>query len=126
MDFNFQQPFPKDPPPYDAFMHSEGLSDSEYGSDYEQPANTTESSLDESVESESDFDDGEAGFKRLDSSRKKQLVIKDGKIIKSEKIKGLTVCCNSFNEKFNKFMMQKCPLLKHHQKAVVDLLKKSR
>lgn len=105
-------------------MHTEGLSDSEYGSDYEQPANTTESSLDESVESESDFDDGEGGFKRLDSSRKKQLVIKDGKIIKNEKIKGLMACCNSFNQIYNKLLMQKCQLLKHHQKAVVDLLRK--
>lgn len=70
-------------------MNPEGLSDSEYGSEYEQPAtNTTESSVDESVESESDFDESEGGFKRLDSSKKKQLVIKDGKIIKADKLKG--------------------------------------
>lgn len=70
-------------------MNPEGLSDSEYGSEYEQPiTNTTESSVDESVESESDFEESEGGFKRLDSSKKKQLVIKDGKIIKADKLKG--------------------------------------
>lgn len=74
---------------YDNFLNREGNSDSEYGSDYEQPAtNTTESSIDESVESESDYDESEGGFKRLDSSKKKQLVIKDGKIIKADKLKG--------------------------------------
>ncbi|XP_066246361.1 uncharacterized protein [Euwallacea similis] len=79
--------FPKDPPAYESFMNQDNLSDSEFGSDYEQPVNTTESSVDDSVESESDFDESEGGFKRLDSSRKKQLVIKDGKIIKGDKYK---------------------------------------
>lgn len=65
------------------------MSDSEYGSEYEQPAtNTTESSVDESVESDSDYDEHEGGFKRLDSSKKKQLIIKDGKIVKGDKLKG--------------------------------------
>ncbi|KAL1490178.1 hypothetical protein ABEB36_012913 [Hypothenemus hampei] len=74
---------PKEPPQFDSFASShEGLSDSECGSEYEPPpTNVTESSAD-SIGSESDLDDSEGGFKRLDSSKKKQLVIKDGKIIK--------------------------------------------
>ncbi|XP_060528763.1 HMG domain-containing protein 4 isoform X3 [Cylas formicarius] len=75
---------------YDNFNvnQGEGASDSEYGSEYEPTANATESSIDESVDSDSDYDDNEGGFKRLDPSKKKQLVIKDGKIVKSEKLKG--------------------------------------
>ncbi|KAG5871868.1 hypothetical protein JTB14_033874 [Gonioctena quinquepunctata] len=65
-------------------------SGSEYNSEYEPAANTTESSIDDSVESESDFDENEGGgFRRLDTnSSKKKLVIKDGKIIKADKLKG--------------------------------------
>lgn len=66
-------------------------SGSEYNSEYEQPANTTESSIDESVESDSDYDDpeGGGGFRRLDTnSSKKKLVIKDGRIMKTDKLKG--------------------------------------
>lgn len=72
----------------------EGLeaSDSEYGSEYEQPANTTESSIDESADTEeSEYDDIEnsSGFRRLDAdSAKKKLIIKDGRIIKGDKFKG--------------------------------------
>ncbi|CAG9766774.1 unnamed protein product [Ceutorhynchus assimilis] len=68
----------------DNFFNTGGPSDSEYGSEYEPTANnTTESSMDDSVESESDFDDTEGGFKKLDSSKKKQLMIKDGKVFKA-------------------------------------------
>ncbi|KAJ8927340.1 hypothetical protein NQ314_020209 [Rhamnusium bicolor] len=65
-------------------------SGSEYNSEYEHPTNATESSIDESVESESDYDDAEGGgFRRLDTHpSKKKLVIKDGRIIKSDKLKG--------------------------------------
>nr|CAI5841006.1 unnamed protein product [Callosobruchus analis] len=64
-------------------------SGSEYNSEYEQPTNTTESSIDESVESDSDFEGDEGGFKRLDTgSSKKKLIIKDGKIMKADKVKG--------------------------------------
>ncbi|XP_028130692.1 HMG box-containing protein 4 [Diabrotica virgifera virgifera] len=57
-------------------------------SDYEPNTNATESSIDESVESDSDYEDNE-GFRRLDAnSSKKKLVIKDGKIIKPDKLKG--------------------------------------
>ncbi|XP_050304719.1 HMG box-containing protein 4 [Anthonomus grandis grandis] len=82
--------FNKDPPPYDNFINHESLSESEYGSEYDHHINHTESSLDESIDSESDFEETEGGFKRLDSSRKKQLIIKDGKIVKTEKIKDIT------------------------------------
>lgn len=85
----FDDSFMKDTSQYDNLMNQEGMSDSEYGSEYEQPAtNTTESSVDESVESDSDYDDSEEGFKRLDSSKKKQVVIKDGKIMKGDKLRG--------------------------------------
>lgn len=65
-------------------------SGSEYNSEYEQQTANTESSIDDSVESDSDFDDNEGGgFRRLDTnSSKKKLVIKDGKIIKPDKLKG--------------------------------------
>ncbi|CAH1978154.1 unnamed protein product [Acanthoscelides obtectus] len=63
-------------------------SGSEYNSEYEPATNTTESSIDESVESDSDFEIDEGGFRRLDASSKKKLVIKDGKIMKSDKVKG--------------------------------------
>ncbi|XP_056632973.1 HMG domain-containing protein 4 [Diorhabda sublineata] len=63
-------------------------SGSEYNSEYEPNANATESSIEDSVESESDFEDTE-GFRRLDSSSsKRKLVIKDGKIVKTDKLKG--------------------------------------
>ncbi|VEN62398.1 unnamed protein product [Callosobruchus maculatus] len=66
-------------------------SGSEYNSEYEQPTNTTESSIDESVESDSDFEGDEGGFRRLDTgSSKKKLVIKDGKIMKADKVKAAT------------------------------------
>jgi len=81
----------KESPQFEGYLNPETNrdSDSEYGSEYEQPAtNTTESSIDDSVDSESDYDESEGGFRRLDSSKKKQLVIKDGKIIKADKLKG--------------------------------------
>lgn len=64
-------------------------SESDYESDYELPVNT-ESSID-SVDTDSEFDDQETGgFKRLDTdSSKKRLIIKDGRIIKTEKRKFL-------------------------------------
>ncbi|XP_076250067.1 uncharacterized protein LOC143189942 isoform X1 [Rhynchophorus ferrugineus] len=84
----YDDSFLKDTSQYDNLMSQDGMSDSEYGSEYEQPAtNTTESSVDESVESDSDYDEQEGGFKRLDSSKKKQLIIKDGKIVKGDKLK---------------------------------------
>ncbi|CAH1155848.1 unnamed protein product [Phaedon cochleariae] len=76
--------FPKEEP-YENFDMDE--SGSEYNSDYEPAANTTESSIG-SVESESDYDNNEGGFKRLDANTKKKLVIKDGKIVKPDKLKG--------------------------------------
>ncbi|KAJ8920085.1 hypothetical protein NQ315_011740 [Exocentrus adspersus] len=65
-------------------------SGSEYNSEHDQPTNTTESSIDESIESESDYDEAEnAGFRRLDTnSSKKKLVIKDGRIMKTDRHKG--------------------------------------
>lgn len=61
------------------------MSDSE--SEYEQPAATTESSM-ESVDSDSEYDN-DNGFQRLDpDASKKRLVIKDGRIVKMEKSKG--------------------------------------
>lgn len=80
-------------PKYDEMYSKEDNYDmedsgSEYNSEYEPNTNATESSIEDSVESESDFEDTE-GFRRLDSSSsKKKLVIKDGKIIKSDKLKG--------------------------------------
>ncbi|RZC40855.1 uncharacterized protein BDFB_000359 [Asbolus verrucosus] len=79
--------------PEDVFIKSEhsfenydmDQSDSEYESEYELPANT-ESSID-SVDTDSDFDEQETGgFKRLDTdTSKKRLIIKDGRIVKTEK-----------------------------------------
>lgn len=78
----FEEMYPKE----DNFDMDE--SGSEYNSEYEPNTNATESSIDESVESDSDFEETE-GFKRLDpNSSKKKLVIKDGKIVKSDKLKG--------------------------------------
>lgn len=58
-------------------------------SEYEPPNANGESSIEESAESDSDYGDNEGGFRRLNSSsKKKQLVIKDGKIVKTDKIKG--------------------------------------
>ncbi|XP_076250068.1 uncharacterized protein LOC143189942 isoform X2 [Rhynchophorus ferrugineus] len=93
----YDDSFLKDTSQYDNLMSQDGMSDSEYGSEYEQPAtNTTESSVDESVESDSDYDEQEGGFKRLDSSKKKQLIIKDGKIVKGDKLKGFQAGISSF------------------------------
>ncbi|KAJ8946833.1 hypothetical protein NQ318_002113 [Aromia moschata] len=47
-------------------------SGSEYNSEYEHPANATESSIDESIESESDYDDEGGGFRRLDTNSSKR------------------------------------------------------
>ena len=87
------QPPRKLPRPEDVFIKSEhgfenydmDPSDSEYESEYELPANT-ESSID-SVDTDSEFDEQETGgFKRLDTdTSKKRLLIKDGRIIKTEK-----------------------------------------
>lgn len=58
------------------------------GSEYEQPPLHNESSM-ESIDSDSDMEDGSGGFRRLDpDASKKRLVIKDGKIFKSDKTKG--------------------------------------
>ncbi|KAK9881767.1 hypothetical protein WA026_017285 [Henosepilachna vigintioctopunctata] len=57
------------------------------GSEYEQPAQNTESSM-ESVDSDSEFEDTTGGFRRLDpDASKKRLVIKDGRIFKTDKSK---------------------------------------
>lgn len=73
--------------PKRATKQEEAGSDSEYGSEYEQPA---ESSVEESVESESDLEESEGGFKRLDATRKSQVVIRDGKIVKAAKSEAAT------------------------------------
>ncbi|XP_023014930.1 HMG box-containing protein 4 isoform X2 [Leptinotarsa decemlineata] len=83
-------------------------SGSEYNSEYEPTANTTESSIDDSVESDSDFENEGGGFRRLDAgSSKKKLVIKDGKIIKAEKLKGKD---KEQFANFNKSLSAKAPL----------------
>lgn len=77
---------PKDEDNYEPYDMEETGSDN---SEYEPPKANTESSMEESAESDSDYDDNEGGFKRLNNSSKdKQLVIKDGKIIKPDKLKG--------------------------------------
>ncbi|CAH0556136.1 unnamed protein product [Brassicogethes aeneus] len=85
----FEETFTSPPPTktHEEHFGMEG-SDSEFGSEYEQPTNATESSID-SVESDSEFDEAEpGGFKRLDAdSSKKKLVIKDGRIVKQDKLK---------------------------------------
>ncbi|KAL3267976.1 hypothetical protein HHI36_007112 [Cryptolaemus montrouzieri] len=59
----------------------------ESGSEYEQPTHNTESSM-ESVDSDSELEDGSTGFRRLDpDASKKRLVIKDGRIFKTDKSK---------------------------------------
>ncbi|XP_044271714.1 uncharacterized protein LOC123015804 isoform X1 [Tribolium madens] len=90
-DFDVQPPR-KMPRPEDVFIKSDHsfenydeASESDYESEYELPANT-ESSID-SVDTDSDFDEQETGgFKRLDTdTSKKRLIIKDGRIVKTDK-----------------------------------------
>lgn len=86
--FQVSASYPKDQDNYEPLDMEE--SGSEYNSEYEQHNTNAESSIDESVESDSDYEDNDGGgFKRLDTnSVKKKLVIKDGKIIKPDKLKG--------------------------------------
>ncbi|XP_049824190.1 HMG box-containing protein 4 isoform X2 [Aethina tumida] len=79
---------PKKQSKFDDMYDDNYDSDSDY-SEYEQPANTTDTSIDDSVGSDSEFDDNDGGgFKRLDTdSSKKKLVIKDGRIVKQDKLK---------------------------------------
>ncbi|XP_045473779.1 uncharacterized protein LOC123680115 isoform X3 [Harmonia axyridis] len=61
--------------------------DESSGSEYEQPPLQNESSM-ESADSDSEMEDVSGGFRRLDPDiTKKRLVIKDGKIFKSDKTK---------------------------------------
>lgn len=77
---------PKDRDNYEPYDMEETGSEN---SEYEPPNMNAESSIDESAESDSDYDDNEGGFRRLNnSSKKKQVVIKDGKIIKGDRSKG--------------------------------------
>lgn len=77
---------PKDQDNYEPYDMEETGSDN---SEYEPPNVNAESSIEESAESDSDYEDTEGGFRRLNSSsKKKQLVIKDGKIMKTDKLKG--------------------------------------
>lgn len=78
--------YPKDQDNYEQCDMEETGSDN---SEYEPSHANVDSSIEESADSDSDYDDTEGGFKRLNNSKKKQVVIKDGKIVKNDKLKGI-------------------------------------